>query len=92
MVVLGCRGCSAGEGATNMKVMAGFLPPGYNLVHEKRLICKANKVLYRSAYSTYECQFLFLLTLVLRGRVNRMGILDFVEKVGLRYGKGMFFS
>lgn len=71
-------GCSGGEGVMNGKVMAAFLQGGYSLVHEKRLIYKTNQ--YKSA-CTYECQFVYLLTLVLRGRVNRMGVLDFIEKV-----------
>lgn len=71
-------GCS-GEGVMNGKVMAAFLQGGYSLVHEKRLMYKTNQ--YKSACNIYECQFVYLLTLVLRGRVNRMGVLDFIEKV-----------
>lgn len=72
-------GRSGGEGVMNGKVMAAFLQGGYSLVHEKRLMYKTNQ--YKSACSIYECQFVYLLTLVLRGRVNRMGVLDFIEKV-----------
>lgn len=51
-----------------------------------------NQLQYKSPCSTYRRHFVYLLAIVaLRGRVKRTGLLDFIEKVDLSYGKGMFF-
>ena len=74
---------------------AFFLQGGYiykKILHFiKNINVQKTQLQYKSACSTYGCRSVYLLALVaLRGRV-KTGLLDFIEKVDVSYGKGMFF-